>query len=262
MKTRFTLALAVAALIAVPRAALAQEMPRLGEMSAVSVWQVDPADMGTFMTVAQKVAQAAKQAKLGRGYGWTMWQTSYSISIIGPFNKAELDDPQIWMKQFMGTPGEATLMQAMQEFEGVDILGGATEIVQEMPDWGYMPEGMTAPPMAWVHIHEFWLRSGEANFAKWNALIPEFVAFFEAIGYPYPMWSHMVRYGDNRTLFVTAYDNAGEFFGTKSVTALAEKHGMVDRWQQLLTRLNELVLRHRESDAQYLAAQSYVVTSQ
>ncbi|NIN12942.1 MAG: hypothetical protein GTN62_07395 [Gemmatimonadales bacterium] len=258
MKTRLSIILVGAVLVTLPRGALAQDMPRLGELSAASVWHVDPADMETFMTVAQKVAEAAKQAKLGPEYAWTMWQSSYRISIIGPFNKAELDDPEIWMKQFMGTPGEATLMQAMQEFEGVNILGGVSEIVQEMPDWGYMPEGMTMPPMAWVHIHEFWLKSGQANFAKWNALIPEFVSFFRDIGYPYPMWSHLVRYGDNRTLFVTAYDDMGEFFGPKSVTALAQKHGMADRWMQLLTRLNELVIDHRESDAQFLAAQSYM----
>jgi hypothetical protein len=36
----------------------------------------------------------------------------------------------------------------------------------------------------------------------------------------------------------------------------------MDRWQQLLGRINELVMRHRESDAQYLAAQSYMGPAQ
>ncbi|MDH3497155.1 MAG: hypothetical protein OER21_10345 [Gemmatimonadota bacterium] len=259
MKSRFCLGVTLAAIVAVPRGAPAQEMemPRLGDLAAVSTWEINPADLGTFLTVATKVVQAAKQAKLGADYGWTMWQNFYAVTLVGPFNKAELDDPQVWMKQFMGTPGEATLMQAFQEFESVGILKSTMEIHQEMPDWSYMPAGMTQPSVAWVHVHEFWLKSGQANFMKWNALVKDVMAFFKEMGYAYPVWGNMIRYGDARMLFVTGYDNPGEYHGAKSIEAVAEKRGAAARWQQLTARMAELSLRLTDSHHQYRPAQSY-----
>jgi hypothetical protein len=253
------LGLALAALLTVPQWSQAQEheSPAAVELASVSYWNIDPADLGTFMDVAAKVVKAAGEANLPAEYGWHMWQDMYTVVIVGQFNKAELDDPEHWMKQFMGTPGEATLMSAFQEMDNIDWLGGTNEIHQHMPDWTYEPAGWQ-PSMAWVRVHEFWVKSGQQNQQKWNALIGEFMAFFKEIDYPYPVWGNMVRYGDSRNLFVTAYDNPANYLGDHSTTALAEKHGKSAKWQDLLGRLSQLTLKGETSDMQFLAAQSYL----
>ncbi len=261
MKVRLMQSLALAAIVALPQGAQAQEptTPELGPLSSVSTWQIDPADFEKFLAVAEKIVKAAKEANLGADYAWTMWQDLYTVAIVGPFNKAELDDPEVWMKQFMGTPGEATLMEAFQEFEAVSIVRGATEIHQEMPDWSYTPEGMGEPSYAWVHVHEFWLKSGQENLQKWNAVIGDFMTFFKNVGYPYPVWGSRVRYGENRAIFVVAYDDQSEYYGAKSVEALAQEHMAGDRWQELLARLAQLTNRAEDDHYEFLSAQSYVV---
>jgi hypothetical protein len=260
MKVRTLLGLALAAVLAFPQWSHAQEYEQSEsvELANVYTWHIDPADMGTFMSAVEMIAKAARQANLGETYSWHMWQDIYSFTIVTPFVEAELMDPEHWMKQYMGTPGEATLMAAFQEFEKVDMLGATSEMHQAMPAWSYMPEGMSMPPMAWVRVHEFWVKGGQENDQKWNALIGEFMAFFKDIGYPYPIWGNMVRYGENRNLFVAAYDDPSAYVGANSVEAIAKKHGKAEQWEGLLMRLSQLTLRAESTDLQYMPAQSYM----
>jgi hypothetical protein len=260
MKARLLLGVGLAALLILPQWSYAQEaeVSEAPDLSGVTTWEVNPADMGTFMAAVEKVVKAAGEADLPAEHGWSMWQDMYSITLVGQFMKAELDDPEHWMKQFMGTPGEATLMEAFQDFEAVSIVGAQSEIHQHMPAWSYMPEGMTEPPMVWVRVHEFWTKGGQENYEKWNALVGDFMAFFQDIGYPYPIWGNMVRYGDMRTLFVTAYDNPSDYVGDHSVVAMAEQQGKAEAWQGLLARLDQLTMRGEIADHQFLAAQSYL----
>ena len=257
MKARFMLGIGLAALLTPPQLSHAQEYDA-PDLSGVSTWDINPADMGTFMAAVEKVVKAAHEADLPAEYGWSMWQDMYSITLVGQFMKAELDDPEHWMKQFMGTPGEATLTAAFQDFENVSILGSRSEIQQHMPAWSYMPEGMTTPPMAWVRVHEFWVKSGQENDQKWNALIGDFMAFFKDLEYPYPIWGNMVRYGENRNMFVTAYDNPSDYLGDHSVEAMAEKQGKMGEWEELFVRLGQLTIKGEISDHQFLPAHSYL----
>jgi len=256
MKARFMLGFALAALLTLPQWSQAQETEAT-QLSTVSYWEIDPADLGAFLDAAEKVVQAAREANLPADYGWTMWQDMYTVVLVGQFNRAELDDPEHWMKQFMGTPGEATLMAVFEGMESIDWLGMSSEISQYMPDWSYQPEGMSTPPMAWVRVHEFWVKSGVENQQKWNVLIGDFMSFFKEIGYPYPVWGQMVRYGENRNMFVTAYDDPSAYMGDHSVEALAAEHGKAEQWQELLAQLSQLTLKGELSDLQFLPAQSY-----
>lgn len=257
MKARFMLGIGLAALLALPQWSRAQEA-EAPDLAGVSTWDINPADMGRFMAVAENVVKAAREANLPAKYGWSMWQDMYSITLVGEFVRAELDDPEHWMKQFTGTPGEATLRAAFQDFESVSIVGARSEIQQHMPAWSYMPEGMTTPPMAWVRVHEFWVKGGQENYQKWNALIGDFMAFFGDLGYPYPVWGNMVRYGEHRNLFVTPYDNPSDYLGDHSVAAMAEKQGKMGEWEALLARLGQLTFKGEVSDLQFLPAQSYL----
>jgi hypothetical protein len=257
MKARFILGIGLAALLTLPQWSHAQES-EAPDLATVTTWEVNPADMGTFMAVAEKVVAAAHEANLAAEYGWSMWQDMYSITLVGTFMKAELDDPEHWMKQFAGTPGEATLTAAFQDFESVSFLGARSEIHQNMPAWSYMPEGMTAPPMAWVRVRELWVKGGQENYQKWDALIGDFMAFFKDIGYPYPIWGNMARYGENRVLFVTAYDTPSDYLGDHSVQAMVEKLDRTGEWQELLMRLGQLTMKGEVSDHQFLPAQSYL----
>ena len=259
MNTPRTLAIALAASLVAPLGAVAQT-DQAGELASVATWEVEPSQFGTFLSIAAKVVQAANQAQLGQAYSWSMWHNFYTITLVGPFNRKELDDPNDWMKQFTGTPGEATLMEAFQEMErtGVQIRNSVNEIHQGVPAWTYEPAGMGQPPLAWVHVMEFWLKSGQQNEQAWNTLMGDFKTFFNDVSYPYPIWGNRVRYGDQRAIFVTAYDDPGAYHGDKGVQALAAKHNVADRWQSLIERVAQLTVRARDSYHEYLPQASYL----
>lgn len=259
MRPHHTIALALAASLLVPVSASAQ-MDQAGDLSSVTTWDVEPSHFADFLSIAAKVVQAANQAKLGEAYSWSMWHNFYSVTIVGPFNRKELDDPNDWMNQFTGTPGQATLMEAFQEMEskGVQVRNAVNEIHQQVPAWDYQPAGMEQPPLAFVHVMEFWLKSGQQNEQAWNTLIGDFGTFFKDVGYPYPIWGSRVRYGEQRVVFVTAYDDPGAYFGANSMAALAGKHAAADRWEGLIARVAELTTRIRATDHAFLPMGSYM----
>ncbi len=260
MNRRTVLGFALAALLTLPQWSHAQDskMPEMGPLSSVMTWDVEPADMQKFLGAVEKVVTAAREANLAPEYGWTMWQKNFSFTIVGPFNRAELDDPEIWMKQFAGTPGEATLAAAFQEFDDVSITRSVTEVHQEMPAWNYMPDGMTMPPMAWARVHEFWTKSSQAANQEWNALIGDIMGFFKEIRFPYPVWGNTVRFGDNRSIFVTAFADPAQYLGANSVDQLAAKAGKTEQWQALMGRLSQVVRRSDSGDYRFMPNHSYM----
>lgn len=260
MKTRLSSIFTLAALALPVGQLAAQESTELGPLSAVATWEVKAADLPQFMQVAAKVAEAAKKAGLAAEYGWSMWQRQNKIAIVGQFMRAELDDPEHWMKQFQGTDGEATLMEAFQAMEGMDILNGRNEIVQAMPAWSYRPEGYMPGEPKWVHSFELWPKTGMQVQEDLNAVMGDVVAFWKEIEYPYPVSAAMVRYGEPRFVFVIPYDDPASYHGENSMPNLIAQHMAGEKWQALEQRIVSLMLRSNDSHYQFLPEQSYIMT--
>ncbi len=257
MKTRLTLPFLLAAVVVGPGPLVAQGQ-ELGQMASVTTWEIEASHLPHFMEVATQVTEAAKKAGLPAEYGWTMWQKQNTITIVGAFNRAELDDPDHWMKQFAGTPGEGPLMEAFQAMEGMEISRSWNEIHQGLPAWTYQPEGYesTTPPQ-YVHVFEVWAKSTMSAQQEMSAVMGDIVAFWKEIEYPYPVWGNVVRYGEARYMFVIPYSDPATYHGEKSFQALIENHMAGDKWQDLETRLTAVMVRGDDSHHQFLPNQSY-----
>jgi hypothetical protein len=267
MSTRFALGAALAGLLAMPAVLAAQQQqaaPAEARLWTVVTFEVDPADAAKFQGIAEKIVRAAGQASIDDEYGWTFWNNWYTYTLVSRFDRAELDNPELWMKRFEGTPGRATLMEAFQELRGVTLRGVTEELLEVMPEWGYTPQGYTQPATmpatTRVHVHEFWLKPGVE--LEWNALVKDFMTFFGEIGYPYPIEGHRVRFGEGRSVFVTVYTSPGEYFGPNSIESLAQARNAGDRWGQLIGRMSQLVARARDAHHMFVPGMSYMGPTQ
>lgn len=260
MKTRAFVAVLVAA--AMPASAFAQQMQEPspgGDLAQVMTFEVAPSDVYAFQNTMTKLVSAARQAELAANFGWHMWTDQLgSYTLVYPVpNMAYFDDEEQWMRQYQGTPGEATLMAAFEEFATLDARVTASEVVEQVPNWTHEP----ATPTEWNHteVHTFWLKPGEPNMMKFDALVQEFMAFFKTVENPYAVWGHRVRMGDvGRTFFVVAFDNKPAFYGENSIEHIAEQKGMLEQWNQLLSRLPALIIKAETTTHDFLPDMTYM----
>ncbi len=261
MKARAFLAVLLAA--AVPAWTLAQEMPEPspgGDLAQIMTFQVAPSDVYAFQTTMAKLVSAASEANLAANYGWHMWTDQLgSFTLVYPVpNMAYFDDEEQWMRQFEGTPGEATLTAAFEAFEPLDAQVTSSEIAEAVPNWTYEPT--TAHEWNHAEVHEFWLKPGQQNVLKFDALSQEFIGFFKNLEFPYTVIGHRVRMGESRTFFVVAYDNKPAFYGQNTVENLAQQKGMQEQWGELLGRLTQLIVRAHTTSSDFLPDMTYMPT--
>lgn len=261
MTKRAILGAALMALLAVPSAAVAQDEEggsyTPGQMWHVVTWTLNPGDVATFRQVAEQVVEAAMQANLAAEYGWGFWNNMYSYTLVSQFEPASFTDPEMWMRQFKGTPGESTLQQAFEKMASVQVRSIMEEVLQDVNGWSFEPEGSEEPAEhGFGHVHEFWLKGGVEQ--EFDGLIKDFMAFFKEMGYAYPVHGHRVRMGDTgRALFVTMYDTPEAYFGANSIERLVQQHNTTERWGELLERLAQLVTAGEESFMMYQPSMSY-----
>lgn len=116
---RFALLVTLLALAIVPADVAAQEDE--GSLVQAVAWEISPADAGKWVGAIEKIVSAAKQANLSRNYGWVFYQEDiFRYRLIYPVeNLAYFDDPMQWIRQFQGTPGQATLDEAFQTLNAI-----------------------------------------------------------------------------------------------------------------------------------------------
>lgn len=254
MSSRWILA-ALALGLVLPSAAAAQESAEKGQLAEIITWKVEPADAPTFEATIRKIVTAATQAKLSQGYGWFLYNDLFEYTLVFPVEAmAYFDDPQVWERQFEGTPGEPTLGEAFQAFGSLRYRTTDHHVIEEVEEWGYTPD---KPPAEtpWAHVDRFWVRPGSQP--DFDALTKEFVAFLKEIGYGYEIVAHRVHFGEGQTAFVTFYDSREAFYGAKGLEALVSQKKAQQKYGDLVRRLSQLIFDADHFDTHYRPDLSY-----
>ena len=241
-------------LLAVPAAAQ-EEAPEFGQLYEIFTWNVPPSVTPEWRRNAAKLVEAAEAANISDS--WYMYSGASSFTLVYPIeNYAALDDPMAFMRQFQGTEGEALFQEAMGALQKLDVRPGMAEIQERVDDWSYEPEGMEAPP-SWAHVDDYWVMPGQQE--AFGELAEEFVAFLEAIGYPYAVDAHRTHFGKvGRVTVVTFVDDLASFYGENDLRRLVEAAGAEAEWRALVERFAPLVYKIEQRNVRLEPELTYV----
>ncbi len=254
------LAFALMLVLAVPSYLVAQDDYSESELVVVTSIRVIPKDAERFSAAVHKIVEAAEQAKLGPDFGWGVWTDEFVYHIVGTEkNMAALDGgDERWMKQFEGTPGQATLAAAFAELTDIPTENLGSEIVQVVPEWSYGLDKIPEQP-GFAEVCEYSLASGMDE--KWDALYKDYIGILTKLGYPYGHIGHRFRFGSPAAhVGVTIYDSKEYFFGRNDVERLVEQKGMGDAWGKLLADFLPTVTGVSCSHLAYVPDMSYQPT--
>ncbi len=251
------LALAVLLILAVPSHLVGQDTNSEGEIVVVTSLRVLPKDVERFGAGVQKIVQAAEQANLGADFGWSVWTDQFVYHIVGTENNmAALDGgDERWMKQFEGTPGQATLAAAFEELSDIPSQNLGSEITQVVPAWTYGLDKIPEQP-GFAEVCEYSIAAGmEENF---DGVYKDFIGIITTLGYPYGHIGHRFRFGSPAShVGVTIYDTKEYFFGQNDLERLVEQKGMGDAWSKLIADFLPTVTAVDCSHVAYVPEMSY-----
>ncbi len=251
------LALALLLILAVPSHLVGQDTNSEGEIVVVTSLRVLPKDVERFGAGVQKIVQAAEQANLGADFGWSVWTDQFVYHIVGTENNmAALDGgDERWMKQFEGTPGQATLAAAFEELSDIPSQNLGSEITQVVPAWTYGLDKIPEQP-GFAEVCEYSIAAGmEENF---DGVYKDFIGIITTLGYPYGHIGHRFRFGSPAShVGVTIYDTKEYFFGQNDLERLVEQKGMGDAWSKLIADFLPTVTAVDCSHVAYVPEMSY-----
>ncbi len=254
------LALVVLLILAVPSPLVGQDTNSEGEIVVVTSLRVLPKDVERFGAGVQKIVQAAEQANLGADFGWSVWTDQFVYHIVGTENNmAALDGgDERWMKQFEGTPGQATLAAAFEELSDIPSENLGSEITQIVPAWTYGLDKIPEQP-GFAEVCEYSIAAGmEENF---DGVYKDFIGIITTLGYPYGHIGHRFRFGSPAShVGVTIYDTKEYFFGQNDLERLVEQKGMGDAWSKLIADFLPTVTAVDCSHVAYVPDMSYQPT--
>lgn len=234
-----------------------EETTELADLVQVTEFTVAPGHAAQFEAGVHKYLEAAKLAEIPEKYSFDVYQYDDRYVMVGfPENMAEFDeDEDAWMERFMGTPGEAVVMEAFGMFEGLDMQVHST-IMATMKDWTHLPPGGWAPTHAGIVVIDNWVAPGHSEAFGENSV--KIAAALTKMGYPYPVIAHRTRIGDEgRYRWAIFHDGLANYHGEKSIEAHLEKAGMFEEWGAIFEERAPLMSRIASYDAMYRPDLSY-----
>ena len=234
---------------------LAQEAEYEPAHTEIITFDVAPAHVATFEMAIEKIVEAAGQAGLTTDYGWWVFRENASFTLVYPVGEmAYSDDPEQWMRQFQGTPGEETLGEAFGML-GETTYSTSSYVVKPMKDHSYSPaEPMKDTP--YMHVVKNWLAPGkqEAHAENTKALL----AILGEIEYPYEVHAYETVIGDGGLReYVIPFDNMAAFYGDNGLWAHLAAHEKSEAWMALADERMKLMRAYDDMDLEYVPGMSY-----
>lgn len=262
---RMTTALACLALVASSwSAAPAQEAeysaPEYeGPMySQVVEFDVSPGHAATFEMTMEKIVEAARLADLSVDYGWMFFRNGTKFTLVYPVeNMAYFDDQDQWMRQFMGTPGEATLMEAFEMFGELDY-SSKSMIHKVNTAHSYEPPNPIENPNH-VMVYANWVKPGkqEAHAENTAALMK----IISDVGWRYAVHAFDGVIGDGGVrLYVVPFDDMATFYGEGSLAAYLAQHEKGEEWEALMGERMKLVRAMDSWEEEAVPGMTYMPT--
>lgn len=222
----------------------------------ITEFDVSPADAAAFEMTVEKIVAAAEQAGLSADFGWLFFRDGSDFTLVYPFESmAYFDDEEVWMRQFQGTPGEATLMEAFGDFTGLNY-SSANHIIKLNPEHSYRPATPIENPN-WVHVVRNWVAPGQQEAHAENT--GELMALIAEIGSPYEVFAFEGVIGDGGLRsYVIPFDNKASFYGDNSIGAHLAQHEKAEEWEALLGERQKLLRDSDEFDQALVPGMTYM----
>ena len=222
----------------------------------INEFSVSPGDAAAFEATIEKIVAAAEQAGLSADFGWLFFRDGSDFTLVYPFeNMAYFDDEEVWMRQFQGTPGEATLMEAFGDFTGLDY-SSANHIIKLNPEHSYRPATPIENPN-WVHVVRNWVAPGRQEAHSENTV--KLMALIEEVGWPYEVYAFNGVIGDGGLRsYVIPFDNKASFYGDNSLGAFLAQHEKAEEWEAVLGERQKLLRDSDDFDTELVPGMTYM----
>lgn len=210
--------------------ALAQEDAPV-EYTVVSSLEVAPPDRAAFTDAVRSFREAAEAAGLDARYRWDVYNRDNTFYIVSwRESMAAFDDPEAFMRAFEGTPQAEAVQRVVRSFQDLHVTA-KTSVSRPVPEWSYMPENAAVQEgqHAGVYVISNWL--GATSEEAFDGSTREIMRMLGEMGYPYPVFTSRVMFGDETIDFVIPFDTPGNFWGQHSLPAHLEQSGMGDAWE-------------------------------
>jgi hypothetical protein len=222
----------------------------------ITEFEVSPGDAAAFEMAIEKIVAAAEQAGLSADFGWLVVRDGSDFTLVFPFESmAYFDDEEVWMRQFQGTPGEATLMEAFGDFTGLNY-SSASHVIKVNPEHSYRPATPIENP-SYVHVIRNWVAPGQQEAHSENTV--KLMAIIEEIGFPYEVYAFEGVIGDGGLRsYVIPFDNMASFYGDNSMGAYLAQHEKAEEWEALLGKRMKLLRDSEDFDAEVVPGMTYM----
>lgn len=233
--------------------AAAEEGPMFTQ---VMEFEVSPAHAAGFEMAMEKVVEAAKLADLSADYGWMIFRKGANFTLVYPVESmAYFDDEEQWMRQFAGTPGEATLGEAFEAFEALNY-SSKSMIHKANPAHSYDPPSPIENPNN-VMVYVNWLKPGkqEAHAENTAALMK----IISDVQWRYAVHAFDGVIGDGgMRIYVVPFDDLSTFHGEGSLPAYLAQHEKAEEWKALMDERMTLVRAMDSWDEEFVPGMTYM----
>ncbi len=222
----------------------------------ITEFEVSPGDAAAFEMTIEKIVSAAELAGLSADFGWLVVRDGSDFTLVYPFESmAYFDDEEVWMRQFQGTPGEATLMEAFGDFTGLNY-SSASHVIKVNPEHSYRPATPIESP-SYVHVIRNWVAPGQQEAHSENTA--KLMAIIEEIASPYAVYAFEGVIGDGGLRsYVIPFDNMASFYGDNSMGAYLAQHEKAEEWEALLGARMKLLRDSEDFDAEVVPGMTYM----
>ncbi len=226
----------------------------------ITEFEVSPADAAAFEMAIEKIVSAAEQAGLSADFGWLVVRDGSDFTLVYPFESmAYFDDEEVWMRQFQGTPGEATIMEAFGDFTGLNYTS-SSHVIKVHPEHNYRPATLIENP-SYVHVIRNWVAPGQQEAHSENT--GKLMAIIEEIGFPYQVYAFEGVIGDGGLRsYVIPFDDMASFYGDNSMGAYLAQHEKAEEWEALLGERMKLLRDSEDFDAEVVPGMTYMPESE
>lgn len=136
------------------------------------------------------------------------------------------------------------MQEAWAEYENINSTEVSEQIFERNAEWSYQVEDFDFDKVKYAHVDEVWLKPGPGMDEKFEELNEDWIAFFQALGYPYPYDGYEIHFGDaDRIVYVTYIDNLSAYYGANDFMKLVEAKNMGERAKDLDARFNAIAKR-------------------
>jgi len=224
--------------------------------SQIMEFEVSPADAAAFEMTMEKIVEAAELADLSADYGWMFFRNGSTFTLVYPVESmAYFDDEDQWVRQFMGTPGEATVLEAFDAFGELDY-SSRSHINKVNAAHSYEPPNPIEDTNQ-VMVYLNWVKPGKQEAHAENTA--GLMKIISDVQWRYAVHAFDGVIGDGGLrVYVVPFDDLSTFHGEGSLPAYLAQHEKAEEWEALMGERMKLVRAMDSQDQLFVPGMTYM----